>query len=176
MPYWVIASGWSQTRLLLVLSHYCLMYLDYSIVKIYRSNRLTSNMDGRHHANQQPLPAFSTSATVSYLEPPRVDYLSDEQKNYLLQKYGLLHPDLGYEIALLQYEQYQRKQAAEQKRLAKVCDFDHYSKSIWHILNTDYDGPRGYREYDAFGDAEAQIRDRLDSMRAVIGKHPNFGT
>lgn len=95
---------------------------------------------------------------------------------YLLQKYSSLYPDLNHEITVFRAEELRRQEALEQKRLAKVCSFDQYSKSIWHILNTEYDGPIGYREYDAFATTETQIGRLFDSMENLIEKHPNFGT
>jgi hypothetical protein len=53
----------------------------------------------------------------------------------------------------------------EQERV-RVINFDHYSKSVWHSINTRYKSMCGSAQYDMAFDV---VKDILSTIRTIVG-------
>ncbi|KAF1960077.1 hypothetical protein CC80DRAFT_489303 [Byssothecium circinans] len=60
---------------------------------------------------------------------------------------------------------------------ARVIDFDHYSKDVWHKLNSDYEHLSGSKAYDISWDVQSAIVARINKIGSKAGnEHTSFGT
>ncbi|KAH7125216.1 hypothetical protein B0J11DRAFT_299952 [Dendryphion nanum] len=96
--------------------------------------------------------------------------LSDEYKTRLLLNIATKQPEIAYAIrveyvAILEEERH------------TVRDFDHFSKEVWHLLNTRYKSMSGSKQCEMSSSVLAEIRDIIETIGSEAGnKSCSFAT
>jgi hypothetical protein len=76
-------------------------------------------------------------------------------------------------IASLVLDEHRKIVEAQQ---AKVIDFDHYSKSVWKVINVTYSKLSGSRQYEASSEAIASVEGYIEAIGRDTPAHASFGT
>lgn len=140
-----------------------------------RASTLAARSDAE--VQDASLLAVSEPATApSHSAPNQIscDFLSNEEKDRLLQKYALVCPALSQEIADIAAEPKRKKPLYEADKLLEAGSFEEYSRTICQILTFGYSSLLGFSKPGSDDEAADQIHGCLDLIENRVDEYQSF--
>jgi hypothetical protein len=141
-----------------------------------KRQRVNSNTDSaapHMHAAHLPAhpPALTAQIPVHHLKT-YIDGLYDHNSaliKSLLFQYASLRPDIA-EILRYNYD------STVGRERACVINFDHYSKQVWHDINSNYSDLSGSKQYEMSWEVFGQTCETITNIAAAAAGAASFGT
>ena len=129
-----------------------------------------ANGTGSSHSNALPSSKKSRAADPNKALWDQICKLSPQTTQKVLYEICLQNPSASAFV-----------ESADTARLAEEANkppvnFDSYSKSCWHTLNTEYKRLSGSKQYEAMGDIYSVLSDSREAIMKKAGPDTKWGT